>query len=124
MTQKEARKEWIRRLRSGKIKQTKGVLGRPDGSRCCLGVACDIAVEAGIIPPPKTDTAHTTPRLSYMGDIMQVLPVAVRNFLGLQTCDGAWCGIGFKSLAFKNDKGKTFEEIANIIESNPPELFV
>lgn len=45
----QVRKEWVRRLRSGTIKQTRGHLGRPSGSRCCLGVLCDMAVEAGII---------------------------------------------------------------------------
>lgn len=43
--QKERNREWVRRLKSGKIKQCRGCLGRGE-ARCCLGVARDIYMEA------------------------------------------------------------------------------
>ena len=48
---KTPRELWMTALRSGKYKQTTGTLADQDG-HCCLGVACDLAVKAGIIPPP------------------------------------------------------------------------
>lgn len=45
-------REWIARLRDPNAKQRRRHLGAPTGERCCLGVACDIAVEHGVIPPP------------------------------------------------------------------------
>lgn len=40
--------EWVALLRSG-IPQLKGYLAKPDGSRCCLGVLCDMAVKQGLL---------------------------------------------------------------------------
>lgn len=36
---------WIDRLRNGGIKQVRETLGESNGSRCCLGVLCDIYAE-------------------------------------------------------------------------------
>jgi hypothetical protein len=113
----EAMQEVIKRLRSGTIKQTAGVLGMSDGSRCCLGVMCDVAVEHGVIPAPLSTASGS---LSYKGNI-GALPVNARKYFGLNYTDGQY---GSNSLAHKNDSGSTFWEIADIIESKPEGLFV
>jgi len=122
MNTQEARAEWVRRLRSGEIKQAKFVLGRTFGSRCCLGVACDIAVEAGIISKEIQQGIFDS-RMAYDGED-KLLPSAVKHFFGLARPDGGYGVNMMNSLSADNDNGKTFKEIADIIQSNPPGLFV
>lgn len=43
--------EWVSELRSGKYQQTTGYLQNENGF-CCLGVLCDMAVAADVIPAP------------------------------------------------------------------------
>ena len=47
---KEIAEKWVAKLRSGEIKQGTGFLRRSTGERCCLGVLCDMAVEAKRYP--------------------------------------------------------------------------
>jgi hypothetical protein len=120
MTQQEARAEWIKRLRSGEIKQAKRVLGREDGSRCCLGVACDIAAEQGIVT--KRLIFKNGSICAYNGHAEGV-PLAAIKFFGLSSSEGLYLGV--QSLANDNDsKYLTFAQIADIIESEPEGLFV
>lgn len=59
---REVTQAWVDALRSGDYRQTRGVLSRVDmdGSKgfCCLGVLCNLAVKAGLIPPPEHDPAR------------------------------------------------------------------
>jgi hypothetical protein len=94
-------KKWISALRSGKYKQAHGALKGRDGY-CCLGVLCVVAgIEIG-------------PDEGY-------LSVPVQQLAGLASEVG--CIKGSQSLANLNDAGKSFAEIADIIESHPPGLF-
>jgi hypothetical protein len=82
---REVRKAWVERLRSGRVVQATGHLGYDDGSRCCLGVLCDLAVEAGVIPAPHAPRASI---LDYgdgddSSDIG--LPLAVAEWAGLNS---------------------------------------
>ena len=108
---------WVEALRSGRIVQARTVLGRTDGSRCCLGVASDICVEAGILPAP---TACLNGELQYAGGVSGFAPESVRVFLGLRMRTG---GYSKSSLVSDNDDGATFAEIADLIESEPAGLF-
>ena len=77
----EIKKEWIKRLRSGAIKQGRKKLGHKDGARCCLGVLCDIAVEHGVVPTPSsTCFGH----LVYGGRYSEVLPPEVARWADVQ----------------------------------------
>lgn len=142
--QVEARKELVRRLRSGEIKQTKGKLGDPNGSRCCLGVACDIGVEAGVIEAPTLTQSrvpsdynnpdgegHTEESLMY-GVTTGSMPREVANYFGFNDRVGVYGDrvrrvVGRliqKSLTYSNDtEGLTFSQIADIIEAEPTDLF-
>ncbi len=104
---KSPKEMWVEALRSGKYQQCPGVLC--DGHRyCCLGVLCEVFNEA-------TGTPVATAR-------RRLLPRRVADWCGLRTTDG---GFGDEeTLAGLNDTGKSFEHIADIIESNPPGLFV
>lgn len=108
-------KKWVAALRSGKIKQTKDQLGRDSGSRCCLGVLCDLAVKAKVI---------SIDDFSYDGGN---LPNTVRVWAGLDTVDGNYRTKqgNRRNLVDDNDTAKrSFAKIADIIESQPEGLFV
>lgn len=114
-------KIWIDALRSGRFKKGMDQLRKGD-SYCCLGVACELAVEHGIIE--SYDGKHTN--LSYYPD--------VREWIGLEDYCGAFesrnCD---ESLTARNDKRRydqeegrptyTFKDIANLIERQPKGLF-
>ena len=106
-SQKEWRKKWVKALRSGEYKQTSGVL-RDGDEFCCLGVACDISELSG------WDEGNV-----YLFE-QGVLPNAVRELYGLERSDGEFVG---DCLTVLNDNGASFQEIADIIESEPEGLF-
>lgn len=113
-------KLWVEALRSGKYKQTTCALEDHQGS-CCLGVACRVAIEQGV----DVTTHKDSNRLTFFEDSRIMIPTAVQNWLRLQTSLGEFSDVnGENSLAGINDDGATFEQIADIIESEPPGLFV
>lgn len=73
---------------------------------CCLGVLCDIyAKETGVSwdkSPPKS-----------LYEEVSILPIQVAAWAGLQDQNPSVSGL---SLAEHNDGGKTFSEIADMIE--------
>jgi len=104
-------RKWVKALRSGKYEQARGAL-RVEDAFCCLGVACDIS---GL---GKWEEYRLYQQ--YLGQQI-FLPHAVKEWLGLQDCFGSlshpW------SLAALNDSGRSFNEIADIIEGNSEKLF-
>ena len=132
--------EWLARLRSGTIEQGKNVLRSEDEKYCCLGVLCEMAVEAGIIEPPLPPTEdytadNDTEIRGYLyaadteGDdedacvderwyMKHYLPEAVQEWAGLldKRGDLAKREINGDSLAQLNDAGMSFADIADIIE--------
>jgi hypothetical protein len=126
----ENAKAWVAALRSGKYEQTEGILTQisADGSvsHCCLGVACELAKNAGLsmVVYDNEDEWYTTKR-SYDGQL-SVLPSTVKVWLGLN--DESGCADEpmqrYTSLAELNDSGCfSFGHIAEIIESDPKGLF-
>ena len=119
-------RKWVDALRSGAYRQTTGRLRREDWTMCCLGIACDVFnKETGV------------GEWKYLGPVEQwdfridrvdgsniSLPAAVVHWLGLRSCRGDWgpASVG-SSLASKNDDGMSFDEIAELIESQV-DLFV
>lgn len=131
-----AQRQWVDALRSGEYKQTTHVLcrldeeGEPVGF-CCLGVACDLAVKAGVEVEVGTgahenyEGAHDeTWPIRTFGDSRTFLPLKVRDWLGLQHRGGEYHSGITSSLAAHNDSGETFGRIADIIESRPTGLFL
>ena len=122
---------WVEALRSGKYKQGKGVLANDNGEFCCLGVACELALEAGIIDQKILETpdySNVGPRYRYgtrEEASVFTLPSPVSFWLGLATHDGRFqMGSKRSTLADENDRGQTFDQIAALIESEPEGLFV
>lgn len=103
----EIMQEWAERLESGKYKQGRGALRRDDGTFCCLGVLCEIAVEAGVIPQP-IQTVWTGGKFAYDGQT-NLLPESVFTWAGLPNMSPVFSG---HILANANDQGTTFSSIA------------
>lgn len=101
-------KKWIEALRSGGYRQGIGRLhSYTEGTYCCLGVACEVALSNGVIE----DYDGSEP----------VLPVEVRDWLGLSCEDGSYYE---RNLIDHNDNdGWTFNQIADLIESEPEGMF-
>ena len=118
----ENAKKWVAALRSGEFKQGYGTLGGPWNGYCCLGVACVVFErETGKKLPKRSNRKYATNQLiGPMDD--------VRRWIGLSTPYGVFAeeaGIPSDTLAAINDSEKFgFNEIADIIESEPDGLFV
>lgn len=112
-------KKWVEALRSGKFQQAKNRLATKDGF-CCLGVACEVAIENGVeIKKIVVDTGGILYDYNEM-----LLPDSVKEWLNLTTCGSDYEVIGnAQQLSADNDSGKTFTKIADIIESEPEGLF-
>lgn len=116
-------------LRSGEFEQTRGHLSK-DGKYCCLGVACEVyQKDVGDLVIKQVDEA-----VREYDNSRGTLPEKVRQYFGFSGSDGSYisvpaeqsddCFDEFDALTSKNDHGAAFEEIADIIESNPQGLFV
>ncbi|TGP34041.1 MULTISPECIES: hypothetical protein [unclassified Mesorhizobium] len=112
--QKEHRKLWVQALRSGEYEQGRKRL-HLDSRYCCLGVACVLAGKDEYDMGARLN-------LSNLYDVME--------FYGLRDHNGAYGEPNDMSdsyrvcLAQKNDSGTPFAAIADIIESEPPGLFI
>ena len=131
--------EVIKRLRSGEYKQgqrglrLKGAVGAPD-TFCCLGVMCEMAVEAGVVERRNADPDDGTYWYGDGDDIGNniYLPEKVVDWAGIvsdiekeSSMDeyhyeqrGSFGESRFGSLAVMNDDGKPFLEIADWMEAN------
>ena len=98
---KEWKTKWIAALRSGKYKQTTGKLKHEDGF-CCLGVLCDIS---------KLHVWADRNRYFTYDGSKDELPESVAALSEVPYNVQAYLG-GL------NDRGKTFEEIAQWIEDH------
>ena len=107
-------KIWVAALRSGQYKQGKNALRRGD-TYCCMGVACDLF-----------DSTHWNEESGYRApgsgtDNNIYLPGQIRRWFGLNDIAGTY-GRG-ECLTYHNDNGMSFDEIADLIESEPKGLF-
>lgn len=111
---KEAVKEWVDALRSGNYSQAKERL-KNDQSFCCLGVACDLFKDrVGGQWNGNVFVANGVPN-SF------VLPREIADLLGLDDLrPEVICGdfgLEFEEVTSLNDSGKSFSEIADLLES-------
>ena len=130
--------KWVAALCSGEIEQTTTALGRVDGTRCCLGVLCDIAVEDEVIPAPIVGASDFSALLHYGsqkdhdndGLSGGYLPTVVQEWAGMKTQAGhidtkdgthgprmlAFGESQYMSLADANDSDQiSFDQIADAI---------
>lgn len=111
-------KAWVAALRSGNYRQGIGKLKQND-RYCCLGVACELYQQAVGDLWVRAEVTGVT----YYNNNNENLPDEVQKWLGLVSEWGANAA-DIEALTDKNDTGKSFAEIADIIESEPEGLFV
>lgn len=130
MTEKDVRwwrARWVEALRSGEYKQCRGALHKPGDGFCCLGVLCDLAreeVKAHWRPFSSDGIADFVMRGNEAKGEPAIPPSEVRALVGLRKEDGEWWLGDCDTLTSCNDRGKTFAEIADIIESKPEGMFL
>lgn len=118
--QKAHRKEWVAALRSGKYKQGKYALKNKKDEYCCLGVACEVAgIKASEYPDEDT--------IYQFDGMIEHLDESTLNYFGI--ADYGFYNqnnnIQNNSLIKLNDtEGYNFDQIADVIESEPEGLFV
>lgn len=109
-------RKWLKALESGKFKQGKGALKRPNNSYCCLGVACEI------FKPASMEAVSDGDAVSFNGYI-SFPPEIIWQSLALYANDGS-AGKGAASPLFRlNDDGKRFKAIAALIRKDPSVYF-
>ena len=118
LTTAEARRLWVEALRSGEYKQGDGRL-KYDNKLCVLGIACDLYAKNTGQGRWEDDSFYvSSDDYGYEGCV----PSEVMDWLGLRDEDGGT--YDGEALYELNDDGVSFPELADIIESNPPGLFV
>lgn len=114
--------KWVASLRSGKYKQGRMALRKND-KFCCLGVACDLYAS----DHPDFEDVHSYDGVHFYGENNEhyILPMEVKEWLGLYDSGGQFKNSDgtTTTLADLNDWDSSFDEIANIIESEPLGLF-
>lgn len=110
---KEVKDLWVATLRGNEYKQGRFMLRDLDDHFDPIGVLCDLAVSAGVLPEPKKYTkpeAHNFFGYTYGG-------LATRA--PKEVCE--WAGIGYwtcNTVITMNDNGKSFNDVADWIEQN------
>ncbi len=119
-------RDWLSALRSGEYQQVKGTLKTNKG-HCCLGVACEVLKQKlnlveGVLLREDNDLDHNifSERFTFNRQ-SATLPRNVQMSLGLNDMEG--CFYGERSLSQLNDRGLSFLQIADLIESQPVGLF-
>ena len=118
----EWKTKWLNALRSGEYAQGSGVLRDPEDKFCCLGVLTDLVIKDGEGSWQKSPNKHSYGTLTpdgrnaddcYLPDWVMAKTDIDSPYGEVRFSDGGWA-----RLASMNDKGATFEEIANVIEEN------
>ena len=117
---KDVKALWLDALRGGEYVQGQGALRQgfadiDESFYCCLGVLCDLYAKSVENSPAWTSGDGYGSRF---GGRESYPPYFVLEWAGLDSEEGAYTRNdgGWSSLAELNDRGRTFEEIASIIE--------
>jgi hypothetical protein len=122
---REVRDLWVAALRSGRYKQTSSKLTRLDEDGqpracCCLGVLCEVALEAGV----ELDLFRSEYGTRYYDREDNFLPTRLLEWAGLGAVDPEVTRTRVdgtevtSSLSFLNDEVRlSFEQIAELVEA-------
>lgn len=123
-------KLWTDALRSGKYKQSRRLLSDGENGYCCLGVACEVAIDHGLDLARRETSAegvlakHYHPETGkcvvYGAGETGYLPVEVADWYGLDSRN-PWVyyeGQSHTLIALNDDGAFTFNDIADIIDRN------
>lgn len=121
----DVRDRWVAALRSGRFVQGRLRLTtvRDDVTRhCCLGVLCELALEAGVELTVKERELSTGARRRTYDNITSYPPDAVLAWAGLDVPDPSvtvpFDGVGrsFRLSDLNDDLYWTFTQIADVVE--------
>jgi len=124
---KEIADKLVKALRSGLFEQGSGSLCQ-DGKYCCLGVLCVIAESEGVISSVESNVEMYPLHKRKFGTDLEpsYLPVEVMEWAGCNTRQGIFKDTNYLNsrshLASENDSGKSFDQIATLIEKYWEEL--
>lgn len=105
---------WLEALRSGEYKQGRDVLHR-DSKFCCLGVLCDVYRKEHE-DTQWEHTGYSSGEYEFLRE-KDVLPFDVMMWAGFSADDhDVYVPVIGHTLSNLNDSGKSFAEIADIIE--------
>jgi hypothetical protein len=112
----EIRARWTAALRSGEIPQATGKL-RDGEARCCFGVLCDLAAEDGVITMRRDgDTWFYDGRDKYISPVVEKWAGLAQFNPTVTVCRR----VG--ALAWHNDSGASFTQIADAIDGTEPQV--
>jgi hypothetical protein len=108
----QIKQKWVSALRSGEYQQGQLYL-RTNSGFCCLGVLCDLYgkennVEWNLVEDEDSNYYR------FQGNAAS-LPFSIVEWSGIEGTNPA---IGFIPLSVLNDRGSTFNEIADVIEEH------
>jgi len=118
------KKLWLDALRSGKYKQAEGTLRKEDGSMCCLGVLCEVIRQdqkKGTWPKLNEEQSYHHQKFVFRGVGPDGLPPSTINTLvgmDIGNTEAKWGDQSMQLSAWNDDEGKSFKQIAQIIEKN------
>lgn len=128
-TRGEARAAFLTALRSGRYVQATDSLCaiRKDGKigHCCLGVACEVfrQLEGRLALHRRRYFDDDKSRMQWVfGSDALMLPAIVMDWLGINAASGK-TDSGDSLTGYNDHLEYSFNQIANIIESNPTGLF-
>lgn len=119
----QIKKLWIEALRSGEYEQTQGCL-RDETGFCCLGVLTDLYLKEhdedwtagdGIICSENRNPYSAHEEVNYLPEDVRIWAGLLSQSPTVVTRESSQDS-GIEALANLNDSGKSFQEIAQIIE--------
>ncbi len=111
------KQKWIEALRSGEFKQGQSYLKRDD-KFCCLGILCELH-RIATNDAEGWGSYSLAPFTNQYHGQSGVLPSIVQDWAGLNYHNYSTNPmINGESLSALNDAGRTFEEIAELIEKH------
>ena len=107
----QIKQKWVDALRSGDYQQTKGRLRKED-EFCCLGVLCDLYAKEN-----NVEWQHNEVDGYFYGNHGFIPPSSVVEWSGIADSNPL-VNDEIDTLAGLNDRGSTFNEIADLIEEH------
>lgn len=113
-------REWIKQLRSGNYTQAIGKLRDNKNNCCCLGVLCDIAPNVKWKRLTSLSNDGRYEAVSNGQSSSTSLTVPVQEWAGMTIKPGTFSTV--HELIEANDRGQTFDQIADTIEQTWKDL--
>ena len=110
----ENTRKWVAALRSGRYKQGQGWLNE-GGRYCCLGVGCEVYIAAGNALVKTERVLNVSSKTVSYDDCAGIPPDEVSSWLGISPGET-------EDLAFWNDSGESFNQIADRVEQGRLEV--